>query len=73
MAEATAVSWRRYFASESRKDRLMAQVRGTRAREVLLRSLCVLKGRGTWLVDPVNNDVIGGSAGKRREHRHREY
>lgn len=44
MAEAIAVSWRRYFASESRKDRLMAQVRGTRARDVLLRSLFVLKG-----------------------------
>ena len=44
MAEATAVSWRRYFASESRKDRLMAQARGMRAREVLLRSLCVLNG-----------------------------
>lgn len=44
MAEAIAVSWRRYFASESRKDRLMAQVRGMRARDVLLRSLFVLKG-----------------------------
>jgi hypothetical protein len=42
--EATAVSWRRYFASESRKDLLMAQARETRAREVLLRTLCVLKG-----------------------------
>lgn len=41
---ATAVSWRRYFASESRKDLLTAQERGMRAREVLLRTLCVLKG-----------------------------
>jgi hypothetical protein len=42
--------WRRCLASASRKDRLMAQVRGRRASEVLLMRVWVLRERGTWLV-----------------------
>jgi hypothetical protein len=43
--------WRRCRARASRKDRLMAQERGTRAREVLVRRMrCLWRGQGTWLV-----------------------
>jgi hypothetical protein len=48
--------WRRCRARVSRKDRRMAQEKGSLASEVLMRSLrCLWRGQGTWLVGSVSD------------------